>query len=249
MNTYNGNGAATSKNAGSTNSNNFGLGLIGTSEGNLVEKNKIGGNINGLLISSPRPNVIRRNLIAGNPPTQVSKDFGKAIGADIQDATTAGTVSDFAENYCLTYAGNLNPAPCPGITIRRWRDRWDNDSDNDGDNRATGIAAGRARMPFSGAFKHTNFTPNRLAFPQPRLINAVFPRAARPLPPPSASPGTTAIKWSSAPRPGYKIITFKHWKNFRRQSAASSLAKYFAARAGECGASALLAVAFRGRSV
>jgi hypothetical protein len=155
LNIYTGNGAATSKNPAATNSNNFGLGLIGTSEGNLVEKNKIGGNVNGLLISSPRRNQIRRNIIAGNPPVQVSLTFGKGIGADIQELSPAGTHT-FEENYCLTYAGSTTPAPCPNISER------DNDED---------VAAHRAATPFQGSFRRATVQRNRLAFPQARLLD------------------------------------------------------------------------------
>jgi hypothetical protein len=178
LNIYNGNGAATSKNPGATNSNNFGLGLIGISEGNLVEENKIGGNVNGLLISSPRRNEIRDNIIAGNPPVQVSLLFGKGIGADIRELSPAGT-HIFEENHCLTYAGSTTPAPCPNIS----------ETDNHED-----MAAHTAATPFQGSFQHANVRRNRLAFPQARLINAVFHVSGRALPKTagSASPGQTA---------------------------------------------------------
>ena len=53
LNTFYGNGAATSKDSPSaTNSNNYGLGLFGASQNNLIEKNKIGGNINGLYLGA-----------------------------------------------------------------------------------------------------------------------------------------------------------------------------------------------------
>src|SRR6516164_11831722 len=89
LNTFYGNGAATSKASPSApNSNNFGLGLLSGSQHNLVEKNKIGGNVNGLYLGAGGlvvGNVIRHNLIAGNPPAQVFTLFGRAIGADIQN--------------------------------------------------------------------------------------------------------------------------------------------------------------------
>ena len=111
MNTFYGNGSATSKpSATSLFSNNFGLGFIGVSEHNLVENNKIGGNINGVYLGGlVTGNIIRRNIIAGNPPVQVSKDFGTAIGADIQDLSPAGA-NIFEDNRCLTYAGKADPA-------------------------------------------------------------------------------------------------------------------------------------------
>lgn len=110
LNMSSGNGAATSK-LSPTTSNNFGLSLLGTSGGNEIENNKLSGNVNGILIASPRRNVIRRNIVVGNPAVQVSKDYGTAIGADIQDLSPAGTNS-FEGNYCLTYVGR-GATPCP----------------------------------------------------------------------------------------------------------------------------------------
>ena len=128
------------------------MGLVGTSKDNLIEKNKIGGNLNGVLImaSTEGGNVIRRNLIAGNPPVQVSNEFGASVGADIQDRSTPGA-NTFEDNRCLTYMGSAEPAPCPTIS------KPDNDEDM--------VAFGR----------------NRLAFPRARLIDAVFHGDARPL--------------------------------------------------------------------
>jgi hypothetical protein len=99
-----------------TNSNNFGVGLINASNDNVVEENKIGGNVNGVYIDSNGDvgNVIRRNTIAGNPAGQVSLDYGASVGADIQDMSTPGA-NTFEDNFCLTYAGATVPAPCPRI--------------------------------------------------------------------------------------------------------------------------------------
>ena len=108
---------ATSKDsATSTNSNNFGVGLIFGSNGNTVEENKIGGNVNGVYIDANGDvgNVIRSNSVLGNPPGQVSTEFGPSIGADIQDMSAPGA-NIFEDNRCLTYAGAAVPAPCPRI--------------------------------------------------------------------------------------------------------------------------------------
>jgi hypothetical protein len=117
LNTFYGNGAATSKSSPSSpSSNNFGLGLLGTSQNNLVENNRIGGNINGVYLGGGGQvtgNIIRRNIIAGNPAAQVLTTFGASIGADIQDHSSSGANS-FEENYCLTYAG-AGPSPCPNL--------------------------------------------------------------------------------------------------------------------------------------
>jgi hypothetical protein len=118
LNTFNGNGSATSKSSPSvSNSNNFGLGFLGVSQNNLVENNKLGGNINGVYLGGGGQvtgNIIRGNFIAGNPPAQVSNSFGSAIGADIQDFSPSGS-NTFDGNYCLTYAG-AGPSPCPRIS-------------------------------------------------------------------------------------------------------------------------------------
>jgi hypothetical protein len=137
---------------------------VGSSTDNLIERNKIGGNLNGVFLDSPGDtgNVIRRNIIAGNPPGQVSTEFGASVGADIQDLSTPGT-NTFEDNRCLTYAGALNPAPCPNIA------KPDNDEDRQE------IAA---------------FGRNRLAFPQPRLVNAVFHPSSRALRKAVGSPST-----------------------------------------------------------
>lgn len=117
MNTYYGNGLATSKDSpASTNSNNFGVGLVFGSNNNTIEENKIGGNMNGVYIDANgnAGNVIRRNIVMGNPPAQVSTEFSASIGADIQDMSTQGS-NTFEGNRCLTYAGAAVPAPCPKI--------------------------------------------------------------------------------------------------------------------------------------
>jgi len=154
LNTFYGNGSATSKDSPSaTNSNNYGLGLFGASQNNLIEKNEFGGNINGIYLGAevpphlPTGNIIRRNVILGNPPVQVSNDHGMAIGADIQDMSAPGS-NTFEDNRCLTYAGQTAPAPCPNISKSDDEERQEQD-----------IAA---------------FGQNRLAWPQARLVNAVF---------------------------------------------------------------------------
>ena len=160
MNTYYGNGAATSLIHGVTVSDNFGVGFLGGSQGNLVEKNKIGGNLNGVYFGTGGKNVgnvIRRNLIVGNPPVQVSASFGASIGADIQDINSAPDTNTFEGNFCLTYDGPLQIKPCPNVGKPQ----------NEEDAEKEDMAA---------------FGRNRLAFPQARLINAVFHLSGRPLP-------------------------------------------------------------------
>lgn len=106
------------------NNNDFGIGLVFGSSGNLIERNSIGGNTNGILIHADAiGNIIRRNIIAGNPPSQVSRDYGTSIGFDIRDDATlasSGTRNTIERNLCVSYSGP-GPAPCPsllGITVQ-----------------------------------------------------------------------------------------------------------------------------------
>ena len=109
-NFFAGNGSA------ANNNNDFGVGLIGISSGNLIEDNSIGGNANGLLLQvNTSGNLIRLNVIAGNPPSQFSKDYGASIGADVKDEATAnGARNSFDRNWCVTYLGP-GPAPCTNL--------------------------------------------------------------------------------------------------------------------------------------
>ena len=171
MNTYSGNGSALSITKGA--SNNFGVGLVGTSKDNLVERNKIGGNLNGVYVASTTQggNVIRRNIIAGNPPVQVSATFGASIGADIRDLSSPGA-NTFEDNRCLTYLG-AGPSPCPNL----------GKPEDEDDREQRDVAA---------------FSRKRLAFPQARLVDAVFHPSGRPVPQAagSANPGqTVASDW------------------------------------------------------
>ena len=95
--------------------NDFGVGLIGTSSGNLIEDNSISGNSNGILIQTGASgNTIRRNIVAGNPPSQVSRTYGP-VGFDIKDeAPTNGARNTFDRNWCITYAGP-GPSACPSF--------------------------------------------------------------------------------------------------------------------------------------
>jgi parallel beta-helix repeat protein len=142
----------------------------------LIERNKIGGNLNGIYIASPAGNVIRRNTIVGNPPVEVSHTFGDDIGKDIQDVSPVGTNNVFEENDCLTYAGTSDPPPCPSIL--GWHS-WDS---RNGYNES-----GMATTPFQGLFKRASIGRSRLSFPQARLVNAVFHPSGQHLPKAAAS--------------------------------------------------------------
>jgi len=101
--------------------NDFGVGLVGSSNGNVIEENRMGGNINGLALfplspaATPTGNLIRRNVIVGNPPIEVSAaNLGiNPVGADIRDLSAPGS-NRFEENLCITYTGASRP-PCPNV--------------------------------------------------------------------------------------------------------------------------------------
>jgi parallel beta-helix repeat protein len=95
--------------------NDFGVGLIGTSRGNLIESNSITGNTNGVLVEvGAAGNVVRQNSIAGNPPSQISRDYGP-IGFDIMDQSATNGARNMIEgNQCISYSGP-GPSPCPNL--------------------------------------------------------------------------------------------------------------------------------------
>jgi len=95
--------------------NDFGVGLIANSSNNLIENNSISGNANGILIQAAATgNVIRSNIVAGNAPSQVTRDYGP-LGFDIKDeSATNGGRNTVQSNHCLTYFGP-GPAPCPNF--------------------------------------------------------------------------------------------------------------------------------------
>lgn len=106
-NEYGGNGSTAAPN------NDFGIGILGGSDRNVVEENNAGGNTNGLWISATAGvgNIVRRNIFAGNPPVQL----GPTGGSDIRDNAPAGTVT-YEDNLCITYSGTpVVPPPCPNI--------------------------------------------------------------------------------------------------------------------------------------
>ena len=67
------------------------------------------GNTNGLFMTAGvRGNVIRRNLIVGNPPVQLDLDHTSTSGLDIKNLADDGA-NTFQGNICLTAVN----APCP----------------------------------------------------------------------------------------------------------------------------------------
>jgi parallel beta-helix repeat protein len=107
--------ACTASNVTAGSNSDFGVGLLATSSGNLIETNSISGNTNGVLIVAlAAGNVVRQNSIAGNPPSQISRDYG-AIGFDIIDQSATNSARNMIEgNQCISYSGP-GPSPCPNL--------------------------------------------------------------------------------------------------------------------------------------
>lgn len=99
----------------------FGLGFEWSCSDNRVENNDIGGNTNGVaFFNTSSDNLIRRNIIVGNPPAQVIKAFtaSNQLGADVMFRPNfAGANNTITNNFCLTYLQGAGPAtaPCPNL--------------------------------------------------------------------------------------------------------------------------------------
>jgi parallel beta-helix repeat protein len=92
--------------------NNFGIGLVnpGTND-NMIIDNIIFGNSNGIyLVAGAEGNLIRRNIIAGNPAVQVSVNNPTTTGVDIRNLAAPGT-NTLEDNFCLTAVN----ATCPAV--------------------------------------------------------------------------------------------------------------------------------------
>lgn len=103
------------------------MGIEGTgTNNNVVEQNTILGNSNGLFLTATvQGNVIRDNLITGNPAVQVSSDNPTGGGLDIKNLAPVGA-NTFLGNICQTatnatcgllgptLSANPNPIPVTG---------------------------------------------------------------------------------------------------------------------------------------
>lgn len=92
--------------------NDFGIGLVspGTND-NVIIDNIVVGNANGIfLVAGVEGNFIRRNVVAGNPPLQVSLSFPATTGVDIRNMAAPGA-NTFEDNFCLTAVN----AACPAV--------------------------------------------------------------------------------------------------------------------------------------
>lgn len=78
----------------------FGIGVIGTATGNVVEENTVTGNTTGILVGAgARATLIRSNTVIGNPPIEDGTPFFESVdilNLGAPDQTT------FERNMCLT---------------------------------------------------------------------------------------------------------------------------------------------------
>jgi hypothetical protein len=78
----------------------------------VIEDNTAVGNANGIiLVAGVEGDIVRRNVVVGNPPLQVAVDHTSGGGADIVNLATVGA-NTFQANVCLTAVN----APCPAST-------------------------------------------------------------------------------------------------------------------------------------
>ena len=88
----------------------FGIGLVGTPSGNVIEQNTVSGNTNGIYIAAgARDNLIRENVAIGNPAIQTASTPGSQA-FDIINLAPAGQTR-FDRNFCVT----AQNAPCPEV--------------------------------------------------------------------------------------------------------------------------------------
>jgi parallel beta-helix repeat protein len=91
--------------------NDFGIGLTDGSSENLVEGNTVVSNANGIFIGSTTVgNIVRSNVVIGNPSIQVSSSFPQNSAVDIRNGAPA-SANTFSNNLCIT---SIN-APCPNV--------------------------------------------------------------------------------------------------------------------------------------
>ena len=100
---------ATHGNGYSEPANDFGIGLVGTASGNVIEGNSVTANTNGIYIDPGAVNnVIRNNIVVGNPALQSSNTRPTVQAVDILNLGTDGRTT-FERNVCVTAVN----APCP----------------------------------------------------------------------------------------------------------------------------------------
>jgi parallel beta-helix repeat protein len=92
----------------------FGIGLVGTPSGNTIEQNTVAGNTNGIYIAAGAvDNVVRENVVVGNPAIQSAATRPESRAVDILNLAPASQTR-FERNVCVT---SVN-APCPVVNPR-----------------------------------------------------------------------------------------------------------------------------------
>ena len=87
----------------------FGIGVVGSASGNVLDENTVIGNTNGILLGSgSRDTKVRDNTVVGNPPIQVGNTRPDARAVDILNLSASGQTT-FQDNVCVTSVD----APCP----------------------------------------------------------------------------------------------------------------------------------------
>lgn len=88
-----------------------GIGIL-SGNNNVIEENTAIGNTNGIILfPESSGNIVRGNVVVGNPPIQVSVSLPGSTGVDILNLSAPG-MSTFDRNLCLTGAS----APCPNLS-------------------------------------------------------------------------------------------------------------------------------------
>jgi parallel beta-helix repeat protein len=89
----------------------YGIGIV-SGNNNRVEANTAIGNTNGIILfPASTNNVVRGNVVVGNPPIQLSVSLPGISGVDIRNLSAPGT-SNFDRNVCVTAVN----APCPDLS-------------------------------------------------------------------------------------------------------------------------------------
>ena len=92
----------------------FGIGVIATASGNLLDGNFVTGNTQGIVVmATARATVVRENTVVGNPPIQVANTRPELRALDIVNLAPAGETT-FERNVCLSAVN----APCSTTTPR-----------------------------------------------------------------------------------------------------------------------------------
>ena len=90
----------------------FGIGVIASGSGNLIEENSVTGNTQGIFIGpGARDTTIRDNTVIGNPAIQVGAANANVRTADIVNMAPEGQTR-FERNVCVS---GVN-APCPVVS-------------------------------------------------------------------------------------------------------------------------------------